>query len=142
MDLAFSPAGDLLAGAMADRSVRVWDLKTGAERILSGHSDLVYQVEFSPDGRTLVSSSYDTTIRLWAVGSWQSRVFRGHSTSADSISFRADGALIASMERNGTIKLWKPTLDLAPSQQEVTSRLHQATTATIGTHDRLQTVSR
>ena len=79
--LVMSNDGARIAGAMADRSIRIWDANTGKQlSLLRGHSDLVMDVAFSPDGNLLASASYDRTIRVWQLGGAQlrSRVIRGH----------------------------------------------------------------
>ncbi|WP_319701024.1 hypothetical protein [Streptomyces sp. ME19-01-6] len=65
-----SPAcdGRTLATTGADRTVRLWDVRTGrALRALKGHTDGVWAVAFSPDGRTLATGSDDETVRLWDI---------------------------------------------------------------------------
>ena len=66
--VAFSPSGSLLASASGDRTVRLWDVKTGREvQKLDGHTDSVSAVAFSPSGSLLASASRDETVRLWDV---------------------------------------------------------------------------
>ena len=64
--LAFSPFGDTLAIASANKVINLWDMKARKlKSSLQGHSDTVTQIAFSHDGNTLTSSSLDKTVRLW-----------------------------------------------------------------------------
>ena len=57
-----------LATGSADRTVRLWDVETGAcVKTLEGHGDGVLSVCFSPKGRMVASGSSDRTVRLWLV---------------------------------------------------------------------------
>ena len=67
--VAISPSGDYVAAGSLDKSVRVWDVRSGTiiARLdgMEGHKDSVYSVAFGPDGETLVSGSLDKTIKMW-----------------------------------------------------------------------------
>ncbi len=96
--LAFSPDDSLIAAAMSDMTVGVWQLADGVEaHRLSGHEDIVTDVEFSADGATLASSSADSTARLWDVASGGLRhTLQKHIDYVFKLSFSADGARLAS----------------------------------------------
>ena len=64
--VAVTPDGRRAVSASADKTLKVWDLETGAElRTLAGHSDRVNGVAVTPDGRRAVSASEDNTLKVW-----------------------------------------------------------------------------
>ena len=64
--VCFSPDGRWLALGSEDRTVRLWDVETGAcVRTLEGHGNRVTSVCFSPDGWLVASGSANATARLW-----------------------------------------------------------------------------
>jgi WD40 repeat protein len=138
--VAFSPDGRWLAGAMADRTVRVWDLASGELRhTLNGHIDLVMAVAFSPDGKQLASTSYDRTVRVWNLATEQSRVLRGHSGAIETIAWLDDGARLITAGRDGTLRIWPTPPTGTPSPKELRAVIQGATTAVIGANDKVAT---
>ncbi|MDH6098149.1 hypothetical protein NWP21_04690 [Anabaenopsis sp. FSS-46] len=113
--VGFSPDGQTLASRSGDKTIKLWDVRTGKLRhTLTGHSHSVNyvgfspdSVGFSPDGQTLASGSVDYTIKLWDVNTGKVRhTLTGHSNSVWSVGFSPDGQTLASGSEDYTIKLW------------------------------------
>lgn len=65
-DICFSHDGRVIAAASIDKTIRLWDIKTGeCKHVYEGHSDRVNCVSFSPDDHFLASGSNDASVRLW-----------------------------------------------------------------------------
>ncbi|KAB0350227.1 hypothetical protein FD754_015084 [Muntiacus muntjak] len=65
--LRFHPlAADVLASSSYDLTVRIWDLKVGAERLrLQGHQDQIFGLAWSPDGQQLATVCKDGCLRIY-----------------------------------------------------------------------------
>lgn len=61
----FSPDSRLVASASFDKSIKLWDGRTGKYLAsLRGHVAAVYQIAWSADSRLLVSGSSDSTLKV------------------------------------------------------------------------------
>jgi WD40 repeat protein len=66
--VGWCPDGTRLASGSLDRTVRVWDVATGASvATLEGHTQAVPSVGWCPDGTRLASGSADLTVRVWDI---------------------------------------------------------------------------
>jgi len=89
--LAFSPDGDILAGAAGDHQVYLWDPASGKPlgEPLSGHPDLIYDLAFSPDGKWLAAGGCENWLTVWnmetRIRAWQ-RPFQSINTN-DPLGF-------------------------------------------------------
>ena len=98
IQLAFDPAGVVVATAAASSLVELWDASNGRSFArLTGHTGMATTVAFAPDGQLLASGSSDNTIKIWDSRSRNLvRTLEGHTDVVRSISFLADGRLLAS----------------------------------------------
>jgi WD40 repeat protein len=108
--------------AVADSSVRVWDLESGKElrRFYEGEDAAVMHVAISPDGRRAISigsfsidSPSDPTIRVWDVET--GRLLRRFTADSPSglagifahLVISPDGRYALTANMDGTVRLWE-----------------------------------
>jgi DNA-directed RNA polymerase specialized sigma24 family protein/GTPase SAR1 family protein len=106
---AWSPDGNLLATPSADKTIKIWDTRTGQLiQTLSGHSERVICVEWSPQGNTLASGSDDQTARIWDPNSGNEiETIRYGASSVASLAWSPNGELLALGYNNSRVLLWQ-----------------------------------
>jgi WD40 repeat protein/putative methionine-R-sulfoxide reductase with GAF domain/CheY-like chemotaxis protein len=123
--VAFSTDGRRLASGSWDKSVKFWDVPTGAElHDFSGAAKRIQALAYSHDGRWLAAENADDSVTLWDTKSdGKSRTLAGrpHDKKAGdwvySIAFSPDGRWLASGLDNKTVRIWdvntgRPVRDL------------------------------
>lgn len=114
--VAFSPDGKRVASAAGDRTVKVWNTKTG-KRIytLSESTAELYAVAFSPDGKRIAAGGVDKTLRVWNVtdsGGKLTKSAFAHDAAILKIVFSQDGRALVTSGEDRAIKRWQ-TVTLA-----------------------------
>jgi WD40 repeat protein len=107
--IEYSPNGNQIASASYDKTVRLWDVKTGiCSHIFIGHQDYVTRVVYSPRGDQIASASYfDKTVRLWNTESGECRhTLVGNKMEITAIAYSPRGNLIVSWSDAGEAMLW------------------------------------
>jgi guanine nucleotide-binding protein subunit beta-2-like 1 protein len=65
-DLSLSQDNNFLISSSWDKTLRLWDLRTGvATKKFYGHTKEVFAVAFSSDNRQIISAGADKGIKLW-----------------------------------------------------------------------------
>lgn len=105
-DIAVSPSASLLAAAVQDGTVRLWNSDDWTMRTLAGPGSPVLRVGFTPDGQTLVGVCADGTILLWDVPSGRVIQTLPEGEPVRDASLSADGTLLAVLGESGIVRLW------------------------------------
>jgi WD40 repeat protein len=113
----FDPGARLLASSSVDKSIDLWDLRTG--KIVRAFRNLPNQVSavaFSPDGRRLASATKKFPVQIWNIESGEGRAL-GDLQIGDNIRhivFSPSGEQLVGGGDDGKIRVWnieRMTLD-------------------------------
>ncbi|OWF53715.1 notchless protein homolog 1-like [Mizuhopecten yessoensis] len=108
-DVQFSPDTRLIASASFDKSVKLWDGRTGKFlATFRGHVNRVYTLGWSADSRLICSGSSDSTIKVFDVKT-RKLLFDlpGHADEVYSIDWSPDGQRVASGGKDKVLKIWR-----------------------------------
>jgi WD40 repeat protein len=108
--VGFNKDGTLAVTGAFDKTVRLWDPKTGKQLREfsgpSGHQSLVLSVTFNPAGDQIASGGSDNFVRVWDVPLSTPIRELAHTAGVTAVAATADGKFIAGAARDGSVKLW------------------------------------
>jgi WD40 repeat protein len=110
--VAYSPNGLRVVTAGSDAelgSAKVWDVRSGASRLLAGHRDYVVSASWSADSKRIVTGGggRDKSVNLWDADSGRLLAsFAGHQEDVEAVAFFPGGTRLISASEDKTIKVW------------------------------------
>ena len=111
--VAFDARGQTLATGSHDKTIKLWDVKTGELIKSLDNGSRVYSIAFSPDYDTLASGGDEEIVKLWDVRTGHCRQkLIGHRTWVGVVTFGRDAygdEVLASGSDDGAIRLWDPS---------------------------------
>ena len=108
--IGFSGDGTRLTAAVADGTVRMWEVPSGKEGLsLAAHEGVVHAIAISPSGKVVASAGMDRVVKLWSVATGSElSSYLGHRNEVNELAYSPDGQWLASGDDDGSIKLWRP----------------------------------
>lgn len=105
---AISSKGDWIVSASDDNTLKVWDARTGVERLtLTGHTGTVFGCAVSPFDDYIVSASGDHTLKVWdAQIGIELLTLRGHTDAVYGCAISPSGEWIVSASQDETLRVW------------------------------------
>jgi eukaryotic-like serine/threonine-protein kinase len=94
--IAFSPDATQLASASRDKTVKLWNLKTGeATRTLTGAESQLSSLSFSADGKRLAIGDIGLQVRVIDVATGTLVKAIAHPDAVGEVALNSDGTLLA-----------------------------------------------
>jgi WD40 repeat protein len=104
---AMNKVGRMIAAAMQDRSVRLYDAQNCEEMQRMQDDFLCTSIAFSPQGNVVATGGVDRIIKLWDIRTGQLLAkLEGHTYPVLTLAFSPDGDRLASGSGDTTLRIW------------------------------------
>lgn len=107
--VAFTPFNHYAVSGSVDRTIRVWDLKTGQTVQTLNNSHAVNSITLSPDGNKIYGTgpSYKPSVKIWQRETGQlKRVISDFETVVRAMDVTPDSEILAAAMLRGVVELW------------------------------------
>ncbi|MFW9912248.1 MAG: WD40 repeat domain-containing protein [Candidatus Thorarchaeota archaeon] len=104
---AMNNAGRMLAAAMQDRSIRLYDAQSCEEMQRMQDEFLCTSIAFSPQGDIVATGGVDRIVKLWDIRTGELLAkLEGHSYPVLTLAFSPDGKRLVSGSGDTTLRIW------------------------------------
>eukprot|EP00177_Eucheuma_denticulatum_P005922 GFKZ01010796.1.p1 GENE.GFKZ01010796.1~~GFKZ01010796.1.p1 ORF type:complete len:564 (-),score=73.32 GFKZ01010796.1:377-2068(-) len=108
--LSWSPNDRRLLSCGNDRSIRMWDIKTGlCTKIFEKHTEQVTACAWMPHGRSFVSGAHDSRIFEWNAESGECSAAYLASARVNDVSISKDGKVLIATCSDNVIQIFDTT---------------------------------
>jgi WD40 repeat protein len=110
LSVAVFPDGRRMVTGSIDRTLRLWDLKSGVVlKKMEGHSNWARAVAVTGDGQLIVSGDDSGNLITWDgdTGNSLTQASQTHNKPIYSLDFSPDGTVLATGSLDETTKLWR-----------------------------------
>eukprot|EP01027_Heterolobosea_sp_BB2_P007311 GEZU01010896.1.p1 GENE.GEZU01010896.1~~GEZU01010896.1.p1 ORF type:complete len:413 (+),score=100.46 GEZU01010896.1:164-1240(+) len=106
--IAFNKGGNLFATGSNDKTVKLWDARTGnLSATLHGSVQGVISVDFSPSSEYVLGTCNDSSVRIWTVAQQRLRhTLTGHTNKVYAAAFSSDSKKVVTGSHDRTLKFW------------------------------------
>ncbi len=107
--VSFSPDGERLATAGADRSAAVWDARDGAPVARLRHNAQVFSASFDASGTQVLTASADASANVWQLqpdGGVALVASLAHPALVFAATWSADGGRLATAAGDGSVRVY------------------------------------